>query len=289
MYKIGIVGFGFVGKAIAYGFNTHAEIFTYDKYGDCTHTLEETVENSDIIFVCVPTPMNEDGTQDLSNMDDAIEAIHKCAGMNPKIIIIKSTVLPGTVRIYQENNPIHTFVFNPEFLTERVAKLDFINQNRIILGFEQDAFETVSEEIKTVVDIYRTRFPHTPMYVTNFETAELIKYMCNTFFAVKLSFLNEMYDVADKLNIDFDELICMFLADNRIGNSHTDVPGHDGMRGWGGKCFPKDIAAFIQWSDKNEIDLDMCKAAQKVNDRVRPEKDWENIKGATSKNNYEKN
>ena len=110
--------------------------------------------------------------------------------------------------------------------------------------------------------------------------------MCNSFFAVKLSFLNEIYDIAKYFGIDYKDLKNMFLSDYRIGNSHTEVPGLDGERGYGGKCFPKDIKSFISWGKENNIDLEMCKAADKVNERVRKNKDWFNIKGAISNNNY---
>ena len=95
-----------------------------------------------------------------------------------------------------------------------------------------------------------------------------------------------MYDVCKKIGVDYDDMKKMFLADQRIGNSHVDVPGHDGYRGYGGKCFPKDVKAFYHWGDENDVDLDMCKTADKVNDRVREVQDWLNIKGATSKNDY---
>jgi len=280
MIKIGIIGFGFVGSALAYGFINVTNIKIYDKYNDIYDSLEDVVNSSDFLFVGVPTPVSEDNHQDLSNMDDAIFSIVSVAKRR-KIIILKSTIIPGTTRRYAEKYKGHDFIFCPEFLTERSAKLDFINANRIIIGGNDD-------EIKNEVEkLYRVRFSHTLIFKTTWEAAEVLKYMCNCFFAVKISFLNEMYDIAkDYLNIDFNELRDMFLSDFRIGNSHTDIPGHDGQRGYGGKCFPKDVKSFISWAEEKNINLDMCKAADKVNERVRLYKDWQNIKGATSKNNF---
>jgi len=278
--RIGICGFGFVGKAVVHGFCLHADLKIYDKYQDGLNTLKETVEGSDYLFVCVPTPMSEDGSQDLSCIYDVMENINEL-GVTDKTIIIKSTVIPGTTRKIAEKYPEHSFVFNPEFLTERTAKLDFINAARIVLGSsDQDALDSVE-------GMYRVRFTHTPIYKTSFEGAELVKYMCNCFFALKISYLNEIYEICDHLGIEYNELKNMFLADARIGNSHCDVPGHDGGKGFGGKCFIKDINALTKWAHKRELNLDTLKGAIEVNKRVRLEKDWEKIKGATTKNNYE--
>lgn len=278
--RLGIIGFGFVGRALAHGFGPVADIKIYDKYENVYNSLEETVNDSDFLFIGVPTPVDKNGKQDLSNLDDAIGSIVKVP-VGRKIIILKSTIVPGTTRKYAERHKAHDFIFCPEFLTERTAKLDFINASRIIIGGQDESAENKVEHL------YRSRFTHTPIYKTTWEVAEVLKYMCNCFFAVKISFLNEMYDITNKfLNVSFEELRDMWLADFRIGNSHKDVPGPDGYRGYGGKCFPKDVKSFITWAESEKLHLDMCRAADKVNERVRVDKDWLRIKGATSKNNY---
>lgn len=225
--KIGIIGFGFLGTALAHGFALHADIKIYDKYSGVYDKLEETVNESDFIFVGVPTPMRDNGSQDLSSMDDAVESVVAAANKK-KIIVLRSTIIPGTTRGYAEKYPEHEFVFVPEFLTERNAKLDFINSARIIIGG--------GEAVWDVEELYRLRFTHTPIYTTTWEAAEVVKYMCNCFFAVKISFLNEIFDIAETTGESYENIRDMFLSDFRIGNSHTDVPGHDGDRGYGGKC-----------------------------------------------------
>jgi len=277
--RIGIIGFGFVGSAISHGFALQADIKIHDKYSNFYDSLDETVNKSDFIFLCLPTPMNSDGSQDLSNLTEALNEINGVA-FSQKIIVIKSTVVPGTTRSLAKKYPNHTFIFNPEFLTERSAKLDFINTARIILGGDDEG------ALKKLEQFYRLRFPHTPLFKTTWEGAEVVKYMANIFFSVKISFLNEMFDVAKSIGVPYDELRNMWLADFRIGNSHTDIPGFDGYRGYGGKCFPKDINAFIKWAEQWKLNTDMARAAEKVNQRVREVKDWEEIKGATSKNDY---
>jgi len=276
--KIGIIGFGFLGTALAHGFNHCADIKIYDKYSAVYDNLYETVNETDFIFIGVPTPMRDDGSQDLSSMDDAVATVVNAATFN-KIIVLRSTIIPGTTRKYAEMYPDHEFVFFPEFLSERTSKLDFINPTRLIFGGDEAVWD--------VEELFRMRFPHTPIYITTWEGAEVAKYMANCFSAVKLAFMNEVYDIAQHLEVNYEELRDMaLLASGWVGNMHVDVPGHDGQRGYGGKCLPKDIQAFINWAKDNDLHLDMCEAAEKVNERVREIKDWLDIKGATSENDY---
>ena len=276
--KIGIMGFGFLGRAMAHGFVLHADMKIYDKYDNTYDSLEETINFSDFIFVGVPTPMSSDGAQDLTAVYEVVNSIIGVAKTR-KIIVLRSTIIPGTTRQLAEKYKDHDFVFFPEFLTERAAKLDFINPARIIFG----GSEKITEKLEK---LFRIRFSHTPIYKTTWEAAETVKYMSNSFFAIKISFLNEMCDVAEHVGVSYEDLRDMWLADCRIGNSHTDVPGHDGSRGYGGKCFPKDVKAFVKWAEKNGLALDMCKMADEVNERIRENKDWFDIKGATSDNDY---
>lgn len=275
---IGIIGMGFLGSAVAHGFGHVADIKIYDKYNNIYDSLEDTVHNSRYFFLGVPTPMNSDGSQDLSNVDDAIKSIVGVANSR-KVIIIKTTVLPGTCKKYAEMYPEHDIIHNPEFLTERRAKLEFINAPRIILGGEDHVTKEVEE-------LYRVRFTHTPIYRTTWEGAELAKYMANCFFACKVTFMNEMYDLAEHIGVPYEDLKGMLLASGWVNPMHTDVPGHDGYRGYGGKCYPKDVKALIAWAQKEGLHVDMCKTADSVNERIRDVRDWENIKGATSKNDY---
>lgn len=277
--RIGIMGFGFLGRAMAHGFSLHADIKIYDKYDNVYDSLKETVNFSDFIFVGVPTPMLSDGSQDLTAVRNTIDSIVRAA-KSRKIIVLRSTIIPGTTKSFAEKYKNHDFAFFPEFLTERAAKLDFINPARIIFGGAKKITEKLEE-------LFRIRFPHTPIFKTTWEAAEMAKYMSNSFFAVKIAFLNEMYDAAQYIGVPYEDLRDMWLADCRVGNSHTDVPGHDGSRGYGGKCFPKDVKAFIKWAETNGLGLDMCKAADKVNEKIREDKDWFGIKGATSDNDYE--
>jgi len=279
--KIGIIGFGFIGQAVAHGFGPVADIKIYDKYSNFYDSIDETVNDSDFIFIGVPTPTSNKGIQDLSNLEDAISEIQYVAKKR-KYIIIKSTVLPGTAKNLASFYPKHRFISNPEFLTERTSKLDFINTARIIIGTRKKN----KKDFKKIEELYRTRFTGTPIFHTTWEGAELLKYWCNAFFSLKVSFLNEMYDLSKGLGLNYNELRDMWLADFRVGNSHSLVPGPDGDRGYGGKCFPKDIKALNRFAKIAGYPLKTMEAADDVNESVRKNRDWEIIKGATSENNY---
>ena len=276
--SIGIIGKGFVGSAVRYGFSPNvgvdADVKIYDKdRSKSTHTLQEVVIESDIVFLSVPTPSNKDGTINLDIVDEALNDINVYSASVDNIILLRSTVVPGTTRKLQEKYPNLRIVFNPEFLTERSANFDFINQTRFILGGSSD-------DVTEVSGLFRERFGHSISIVeTNYETAELIKYMGNTFFATKISFLNDMKILADKCGAIWEDVVEGFVRDGRVGHSHLNVPGHDGKLGFGGSCFPKDIQALIKYGDGVGVDMRVLKAAWETNLKVRPEKDWEQLKG----------
>ncbi len=276
---IGVIGYGFVGKSIVHGFSQDCKIRIYDKYDDRYDTLEDTVNNSKIIFICVPTPVMEDNKQDLFSIRNAIESACMVA-KDSKIFIIKSTIIPGTTRVLASENKGHSFIFSPEFLREKTANFDFVHSSRIILGGYPDM------DSDFVHTFFQNRFPRTPIYETDWESAELVKYMSNCFLSVKISFLNEIYRMSKHFNINYDNLKDMWLADGRFGESHTSVPGHDGHLGYGGKCFPKDIKAFVHFAESIGVTADVCKSADRINEDIRDHKDWLDIKGATSSNDY---
>ena len=275
---IGIVGNGFVGSAVRYGFSPNvgvdAEVKVYDKDPNkSTHTLKEVVD-SDVVFLSVPTPSNPDGSMNVDIVDSVLGDINQYTELfEVGTILLRSTVTPGTTRKLQEKYPKLRIVFNPEFLTERSANFDFINQGRFILGGSSDDVIEVSE-------LFRERFGSSLSIIeTNYETAELIKYMTNTFFATKISFLNDMKLLADKCGVIWEDAGEGFVRDGRVGHSHLNVPGHDGKFGFGGSCFPKDIQALINFGENKGVDMNVLKGAWKTNLEVRPERDWENLKG----------
>ena len=265
--KVGIIGNGFVGEAQVFAFSPTYEVKVYDVDPlKSTHSLEE-VNDCEVVFVCVPTPMNTDGSQNLS----FIENVFDNAKSKP-VYVIKSTVIPGTTRLLQEKYKNLSIVFSPEFLTQRTAKLDMMTQARVIFGGNDIATEALEK-------FYSKRFKNRNYIHTDPTTAEFIKYMNNTFFATKVSFMNEFKRLADKMKVNWDIAVWGFAADSRLGDSHLDVPGPDGKLGFGGTCFPKDINAIIDVADNLNIDMNVLKAAWQTNLEVRPERDWEQLKG----------
>lgn len=276
---IGIVGNGFVGRGIAHTFSND-ELRIYDKYNKSVNSLDETVIESDVIFVCVPTPMKDNGAQDMSNLLDAIKNITLNAP-GKRHIVLRTTVTPGTTRHFARLFPEHDFIFMPEFLSERTIIFDSLNPSRIILGGLEE-----SSGFYMVERLFKERFPHVPIFKTTWEGAELAKYMANCFYAVKISFMNEMYDMAKHIGVEYNHLRDMLLASGWVANMHMQVPGTDGDRGYGGKCLVKDTKAFINWAEREGLSVELCKAADNVNEVIRTDKNWFNIKGATSINNY---
>lgn len=266
-FKVGVIGNGFVGESQAFAFSPTTDLRIYDiDPNKASHTKNELNE-CDFIFVCVPTPMKKDGSQDLS----FIEKVFEKAITGP-IYIIKSTILPGTTTKLQTQYPNLSIIFSPEFLTERTAKLDMLTQARIVLGGDSDLTSKVEE-------LFKQRFMNKHIIKTDSTTAELIKYMNNTFFATKVSIINEFKLLADKLGANWDDALYGFASDGRVGDSHLHVPGPDGRLGYGGTCFPKDVNALITLAKELDTPLNTIEGGWKTNLEVRPEKDWEKDKG----------
>lgn len=277
MKKIGIIGRGFVGRAVENSFSYLPELktklFIYDKNPSLSlNTLRETVNESEIIFLSIPTPSNKDGSLNIDSLNHLFNEISLCME-NDGIILLRSTILPGTSKTFKKKFPNLNIVFNPEFLTEENANKDFANQSRIVLGGDDKLTNKVSK-------FYQWRFGRNiPILRTSFETAEFIKYMSNCFLATKVSFMNEMKNIADVSNVDWKKAVEGFVLDPRIGSSHTKVPGPDKKVGFGGSCLPKDMQAFISFATQLGISPNVLVGAWETNLKLRPKKDWEKLVG----------
>ena len=272
--SIGIVGQGFVGSAIREGLKSTFLIETYDKYDKDKSTcenLEQLCKKTFIIFLCLPTPMRKDGSCDLSILKSVVEEINSIAS-GDHILVIKSTVPPGTTSKLNETYKNIKLVFSPEFLTEANSFEDFKNQNRVIVGGPRPASTIVK-------NLFRVAFPKIDIIKTGSSTAEMVKYFANCFLATKVSFANEMRQICEQVDIDYDKVVEYSLYDKRIGKTHLSSPGPDGRLGFGGSCFPKDINALIYFAKHTGVDPVVLQAVWNKNLEVRPEKDWENLKG----------
>tara|TARA_Y100000590_G_scaffold456933_1_gene608514 strand:- start:763 stop:1611 length:849 start_codon:yes stop_codon:yes gene_type:complete len=276
MKRIGIVGQGYVGTAVREVFSKHYETNTFDLNGDCTcRDMEELIDTSDVIFVCVPTPMRKDGSCDTSIVESVVHELNGLAITRQdsnRIIAIKSTIPPGTTNRLNKECEYISVIFNPEFLTEANFIEDFRSQSRIIIGGERPSTTKLRQ-------VYSLVFPDAKIVKTGSKTAEMVKYLTNTFLATKVSFANEMYQICDELGIDYDKVVEYSTYDERLGKSHWAVPGPDGHYGFGGSCFPKDINALINVAKKLDIEPNVLIGAWSTNLDVRPEADWEELKG----------
>jgi len=270
--KIGIIGNGFVGNSIAFGFSPTHEIRIHDKDPKRNMNTIEEVLDCDYIFVAVPTPMHEDGSISLAVVEKALQEISDNNKKRNNVVILKSTMIPGSTNNFAKQFPKLNIVFNPEFLTERTAKLDFLTQARMVFGGPKRL-------TKRVTKLFEERFMHCHIIETDAITAEMIKYMNNVFFAAKVSIMNEMKLMCDAVGADWGQALKGFAADQRIGDSHLHVPGPDGRYGFGGSCFPKDINAFMSMAEDLGVDIPTIKGAWETNLNVRPERDWEKLEG----------
>jgi len=254
--KIGIIGVGMVGGALQRYFEKKegVELFLYDK-GKSLGSPDET-NKAEAVFICVPTPYSRDGKGfDLSYVEDAFSTLQ-----GEKVVVIKSTVMPGTTEMLQQKYPQYKVLMNPEFLTEETADQDMCYPDRQIVGYTEKS-QTVAGDVMQILPLapFERILPVTE--------AELVKYFGNTWFSVKVSFANQMYDLCQKLGVDYDRMVEAAAADKRIGRTHLNV-FHKGYRGYGGKCLPKDIKALIQLADAKGVDLKIHKIAELINEEL---------------------
>lgn len=260
--NIGIIGYGFVGKALADGIKDNVTILKIDpKLNTTTKDLIDF--NPEIIFICVPTPMNDDGTQDNTILKNVIEeASTYCPNA---IIVIKSTVLPSYIATL--DNQITSLVVNPEFLRENFASEDFINSKLIIFGSKNISN---SQEVSNFYKKY-TKCINKEYVFVDIITASLIKYTINSFLASKVIFFNEVKKIFDNSDTDdsWTDFIKALSLDQRIGSSHMEVPGPDGRYGFGGACFPKDTNALYNYSSSIGAEFELLKKVILLNNNIR--------------------
>ena len=294
--NIGVIGQGFVGTAVREKFKEHfnvytfdinkreqSKVFTEDRVSEDYCELKDVVENCEILFLCVPTPMFPDGKCDTGIVENAIIDIDEASRRLNKrpIVILKSTVPPGTVESLNRDYKNVGIVFSPEFLTEANSIEDFKKQTRIILGIDW------IEYVEPVNEIFVTCFPEAQIVFLTSPEAEMSKYMINLFLATKVSFFNDMFRIVDGINksdainggISFESIVDAMLLDPRIGKSHYMVPGPDGDYGYGGSCFPKDMAAMLNIADQLKMSVPTLLGAATTNTIVRKNRDWEEMKG----------
>lgn len=245
--KIGIVGYGHVGKAMAELFK---DVAIYDE--PLNIGTKDEINQCDIAFICVPTPSNKDGSCDTSIVEEVI------SWLDVETIVIRSTVYVGFTRIMSEKYN-KSIVFQPEYYGETVAHpfSDLSNRQWLSFGGTSSA---VNRAISAYKQVYTS---NVEIYITDSDSAEFAKYMENAFLATKVIFCNEMYDLSRKLNVDYNKAREVWLADPRIGRSHTFV--YEDNRGYGGSCLPKDVLSIIDQAHKSGSDCTLMEAVDEKN------------------------
>lgn len=272
--KIGVIGNGFVGSAVANGFSKY-DVKVFDKNPNISQNSLKEVLLQDFVFISVPTPMKDAMGADcnLSIIESCFDEISSIG--SSAVFIIKSTVPIGTTKNLQNKHSDLNIVHSPEFLTAKFAKEDFLNADRHIVGYTKK--KSAGEK---VIKLFNTSFPNIRTILMNSNESESVKYIANCFFATKVSFFNEIHTLISKLGLNWHSIVEGVMGDRRIGQSHFQVPGHDGDKGFGGTCFPKDINALIKTFEKNGLDPKLLKSAWEVNLDVRSDLDWSRSESA---------
>jgi UDPglucose 6-dehydrogenase len=252
--KIGIVGLGFVGGTVERWFQVMGgvQLFRYDKFKNVGSIGE--VNQADIIFVAVPTPFTD-------RYDDS--AVRKTLDniADGKIVVIKSTILPGSTVFFQQQHSRKTILFNPEFLTEANAYKDFLSPCRQLVGYANEDGMTAAANVLSLLppSKYSKVMPSTE--------AELVKYMSNTFLSTRVIFANQIYDICQAAGADYNLVRAAVGVDPRIGYSHFNV-FDGGYRGYGGHCLPKDTRALIQYGKSLGASTELLDSLEKINDNL---------------------
>jgi UDPglucose 6-dehydrogenase len=279
--KIGIIGNGFVGKATNQLKCKDIDILAYDinpEFCSPKGLLLNEMNECEIIFVSVPTPMNKDGSCHLGIVKSVLNDLKNISYGG--FIVLRSTVPVGT------SDELECY-FMPEFLTEKNYVEDFIHNKDWIfgkLGLDEEIDFKFEQKIRELFNlaIQNDRIKHDNFHFLTNKEAEMVKMFRNCFLSTKVSFCNEIYEFCEKKNINYENMRKVAANDYRILHSHTYVPGHDGRKGFGGTCFPKDTSSLKYEMTKVGMKPYIMEAITERNEKVdRPEKEWLTDKGRT--------
>ena len=270
--NVGIIGNGFVGNAVYQNVRDKVETKIYDVDKNRSLNTFDEVLQQELIFVCVPTPMKVDGSCDLSILEKLFEDISNknLEILEERTFVIKSTIPIGTTKKLAEKYPLLWIVHNPEFLTARNAVNDLAKADRTVIGGDS----TLTSRVAKLYWGYVYYGEDHNIIQCSSDESEAIKYFSNTFLAYKVAYFNKVYDVCEKLGMDYKNLRKGITTDPRIGESHTQVPGIDKDRGFGGTCFPKDLNSLIHQMESHDINADMLTEVWLYNESIRKVIDW---------------
>lgn len=277
---IGVIGNGFVGKSIIHVINHNNLQFKFtdkiksddNNYSSSTEELInqcEAIDSKNCYVICVPTPsIKENGGCDLSIVRDVLKELNTFINKD-SAVVIKSTLTPGTARKLNTelSNKNIKLYFSPEFLREASFLDDALNSMYTLVGCAD-----MSSDNSIVINTFKNIYKHNgaDIFLHDYELCEMMKYTLNTYLASKVQFFNEIYFICDKLNIKYNDLVELLLKDNRIVNTHMQVPGPDGSFSFGGKCLPKEIRGMKVLQDELKLDSTIFSSIIERNKVLRP-------------------
>lgn len=255
--KIGILGHGYVGQAVAHSHQGHDIKIRDPKLGDDSATMEE-IASTDIIYVCLPSPATANGACDTGYLERGLSELMGYPGMSDKPVICKTTALPTAYRAL--NLVYANIVHVPEFLVSRDHIQSYLESRYLVIGGQPQWCQRVKEILQGCLPVTDDQ-----VIITDITTAALYKYMINAYLATKVTFMNEFSGLAAKLGVDYQDLVDITAHDDRIGTTHMQVPGPDGRHGWGGDCFPKDMLALIKMAKGLDLDFGLLACVNRTN------------------------
>jgi|TARA_B110000483_G_scaffold231499_1_gene297965 UDPglucose 6-dehydrogenase len=265
IFKVGIVGAGFVGSSVINGFDTDTvEQYVVDPDLIPGSNIEALVEfDPQITFVCVPTPESDTGHVDVTIARHVLMQLS--ANAYKGIVVMKSTITPDSLINMKKDFGIR-LVYNPEFLTEANAHQDFINPQMQVLGGKWKDCDIVEKAY-----VRHSKVKVVPTFKTDLISASLLKYTINSWLATKVSFFNELHELHESSGASstWTQFTDMLTRDTRIGDTHMKVPGPDGKFGFGGHCFPKDTAGILKYAESKNHRLKLLETAVKLNEKQR--------------------
>ena len=259
--NLGIIGKGFVGSAVAHGFDKDCDQIIVDpKYTDNEIT---DVLDCKLVFVCVPTPPNEDGSINVDIVNDVL--IELSMRDYKGVVVVKSTIIPDYLHEFKKEFDLK-IVYNPEFLTESNANEDFKNPPFQVFGGKWRDCEVVEKAY-----LRHSSVRIVPTFKVDLTTASLLKYTINSWLATKVTFFNELKQLHElgSSMVSWEQFTDMLSRDDRMGNSHMKVPGPDGEPGFGGHCFPKDTEALLHYANNKNIKMSVLRKAVQTNKKLR--------------------
>tara|TARA_A100001015_G_scaffold310178_1_gene411048 strand:+ start:2279 stop:3055 length:777 start_codon:yes stop_codon:yes gene_type:complete len=253
---IGIIGKGVLGTSIFNFFELKINVLVYDKYKNIGNF--DNILNTDILFLCLPSLFKEEIKEyDIDEIKETCNLLRE--NKYKGIIILKSTVLPGTTEMLNKEYGLN-IIHNPEFLSEKTATDDFKNQKHIVLG---------GEELDKCINFFKRYFPDIEYSYLTSKESELMKIAVNNFYSTKIMFFNELFILSQNINTSYEKVKEAMLKNKWINPMHTKVPGNNNKLGFGGMCFPKDTSAYYNYLKKNSEYYEIAKATVEQNKTIR--------------------